>query len=53
MAGLSEEQLKRYNRHLVLKDIGLKGQAKILDAKVLIIGIGGLGSSVALYLAAA
>lgn len=53
MAGLSEEQLKRYNRHIVLKEIGLEGQAKILAAKVLIIGIGGLGSPVALYLAAA
>jgi len=53
MGELSEEQKNRYNRHLVLKDIGPEGQIKILESKVLIIGVGGLGSSVALYLAAA
>ena len=53
MAELSNEQLKRYNRHIVLKDIGLEGQAKILQSRILLIGVGGLGSSVALYLAAA
>ena len=53
MTGLSQEQLRRYNRHIVLKDIGLVGQTRILESRVLIIGVGGLGSSAALYLAAA
>ena len=41
---LSNEQLERYSRHIILKDIGVKGQKKLLDAKVLIIGAGGLGA---------
>ena len=49
----SEEQLERYSRHILLKDIGLEGQQKIRDGKVLIVGTGGLGSPAALYLAAA
>ena len=49
----SESQVQRYARHILLKEIGGTGQAKLLDAKVLIIGAGGLGSPVALYLAAA
>ena len=49
----SNEQLERYARHIVLKDVGAKGQEKLLNAKVLIIGVGGLGSPVAMYLAAA
>ena len=40
---LSNEQLERYSHHIILKDIGVKGQKKLLDAKVLIIGAGGLG----------
>ena len=50
---LSDEELDRYARHLVLREIGGVGQAKIRAAKVLIVGAGGLGSPVALYLAAA
>ena len=49
----SEEQLERYSRHILLKDVGLEGQQKIRDGKVLIVGTGGLGSPAALYLAAA
>src|ERR1700678_2130639 len=50
---LNDEELDRYARHLVLREIGGVGQAKIRAAKVLIVGAGGLGSPVALYLAAA
>lgn len=49
----TNEQLERYSRHIILKQIGVKGQKKINNAKVLIIGAGGLGAPVALYLAAA
>ena len=49
----SNEQLERYSRHIILKEIGVKGQKKLLNSKVLIIGAGGLGSPAALYLAAA
>jgi molybdopterin/thiamine biosynthesis adenylyltransferase len=49
----TEERLERYSRHILLKDVGIEGQIKIFDAKVLIIGAGGLGSPAALYLAAA
>jgi molybdopterin/thiamine biosynthesis adenylyltransferase len=49
----TEDRLERYSRHILLKDIGIEGQMKIFAAKVLIIGAGGLGSPVALYLAAA
>jgi molybdopterin/thiamine biosynthesis adenylyltransferase/rhodanese-related sulfurtransferase len=47
------EQRERYGRHLLLPEIGLEGQVKLLDAKVLLLGAGGLGSPTALYLAAA
>lgn len=50
---LTENQIERYSRHIILKDIGGVGQEKILNAKVLIIGTGGLGAPAALYLAAA
>jgi molybdopterin/thiamine biosynthesis adenylyltransferase/rhodanese-related sulfurtransferase len=50
---LSPEQRERYSRHLLIPEIGLEGQLKLLDAKVLLLGAGGLGSPVALYLAAA
>ncbi len=50
---LTEDQIKRYSRHILLKDVGGKGQEKLLNAKVLVIGAGGLGSPIALYLAAA
>ena len=47
------EQVKRYSRHIIMPQIGSKGQRKLLDSKVLLIGAGGLGSPSALYLAAA
>ena len=50
---LSDEQLERYSRHITLKEIGVKGQKKLLAAKILIIGAGGLGAPAAMYLAAA
>jgi thiazole biosynthesis adenylyltransferase ThiF len=50
---LTESQIERYSRHIILKEVGGKGQQKLLDARVLIIGAGGLGAPVALYLAAA
>jgi adenylyltransferase/sulfurtransferase len=50
---LSDEELDRYARHLVLRQVGGPGQAKIRAASVLVVGAGGLGSPVALYLAAA
>jgi molybdopterin/thiamine biosynthesis adenylyltransferase len=50
---LTEEQIERYSRHIILKEVGGKGQRKLLNGKVLIIGAGGLGSPIALYLAAA
>lgn len=49
----SEEQIERYSRHIILKEVGGKGQKRLLDGKVLIIGAGALGSPAALYLAAA
>jgi len=50
---LTEEQIERYSRHIILQDVGGEGQEKILNSKVLIIGTGGLGAPAALYLAAA
>src|SRR5918993_426519 len=50
---LTAEQRTRYSRHLLVPEIGLEGQMKLLDAKVLLLGAGGLGSPAALYLAAA
>ena len=50
---LTPEQKERYGRHLLLPEIGAEGQAKLLGAKVLLLGAGGLGSPTALYLAAA
>ena len=49
----SEDQIYRYARHIILPEVGGEGQRKLLDAKVLLLGAGGLGSPVALYLAAA
>lgn len=49
----SEEQINRYARHILLKEVGGEGQRKLLDARVLVIGAGGLGSPSILYLAAA
>ena len=50
---LSEEEFTRYARHLILPEVGEEGQAKLLDSRVLVVGAGGLGSPVLLYLAAA
>src|ERR671934_2394392 len=49
----TEDQITRYSRHILLPEVGGKGQKKIAQAKVLIVGAGGLGSPVAFYLAAA
>ncbi|PCJ60920.1 MAG: adenylyltransferase [Planctomycetota bacterium] len=53
MRDFTEDQLERYSRHILLQDVGVEGQEKIMDAKVFIVGAGGLGAPVALYLAAA
>src|SRR5437660_8175134 len=50
---LTAEQRDRYSRHLLLPEVGAEGQQKLLDAKVLLLGAGGLGPPAALYLAAA
>jgi len=50
---LSDDQLERYARHIILKEVGGAGQAKLLGAKVLVVGAGGLGSPLLMYLAAA
>ena len=50
---LTDEQIERYSRHIILKEVGAKGQKKLLKGKVLIIGAGGLGAPAAMYLAAA
>ncbi len=50
---MNDEQLLRYNRHIMLPQIGIEGQQKLCDAHVLIIGLGGLGSPAAMYLATA
>src|SRR6185503_12723503 len=50
---LTDEQLERYARHIVLREVGGAGQAKLLGARVLVVGAGGLGSPLILYLAAA
>ena len=50
---MTEEQIERYSRHIILKEVGGKGQKKLFDGKVLIIGAGGLGAPIALYLTAA
>ncbi len=49
----TDDQIERYSRHILLKEVGGAGQEKLLKAKVLIIGAGGLGAPIALYLAAA
>ncbi|HHV29810.1 MAG TPA: molybdopterin-synthase adenylyltransferase MoeB [Clostridium sp.] len=49
----TNEQMERYSRHIILKDVGVKGQKKLLESKVLIVGTGGLGAPAAMFLAAA
>ncbi len=53
MIDFTDEQIERYSRHIILKEVGGKGQEKIAESRVLVIGAGGLGSPVAYYLAAA
>ena len=53
MATLSQDEIYRYSRHLMIPEVGLEGQRKLKAASVLIVGAGGLGSPAALYLAAA
>jgi sulfur-carrier protein adenylyltransferase/sulfurtransferase len=53
LADLSNEEIKRYSRHLIMPEVGIEGQRKLKAASVLLIGTGGLGSPLALYLAAA
>ena len=50
---LNNDQINRYRRHLILPEVGIDGQTRLLDAKVLCIGAGGLGCPISLYLAAA
>ena len=49
---MNDQQLLRYSRHILLPEIGIEGQQKLLDARALVIGAGGLGSSAAMFLAA-
>lgn len=49
----NEEQIERYSRHIILGEVGVEGQQKILNSKVLVIGTGGLGAPAAMFLAAA
>ncbi|HVY51639.1 MAG TPA: molybdopterin-synthase adenylyltransferase MoeB [Devosia sp.] len=51
--GLTPEEIERYKRHLVLRDVGAQGQLKLKSSRVLVVGAGGLGSPVLMYLAAA
>src|SRR5271155_1795578 len=50
---LSKEEIQRYSRHLIMPEVGMEGQLKLAKAKVLMIGAGGLGAPLGLYLAAA
>ena len=53
MIDFTEEQIQRYSRHILLQDVGVEGQERIMNARVLVVGAGGLGAPVSLYLAAA
>ena len=49
---MNDDQLLRYSRHILLQQIGIHGQERLIESRALIIGLGGLGSPVAMYLAA-
>ena len=49
---LTDEQILRYSRHLIMPEVGMVGQEKLVNASVLLIGAGGLGSPLAMYLSA-
>jgi len=53
MNELSDKEMLRYSRHILLKEVGLAGQLKLKSASVAVVGAGGLGSPALLYLAAA
>ena len=53
MATLTNEEIQRYSRHLILEEVGMAGQEKLKESAVLCVGTGGLGSPLLLYLAAA
>src|ERR1700730_4035449 len=53
LPSLSQDEILRYSRHLIIPDVGLTGQRRLKAARVLLVGAGGLGSPLALYLAAA
>ncbi|MEN9475583.1 MAG: hypothetical protein RIS48_2305, partial [Pseudomonadota bacterium] len=51
--GMNDEQLLRYSRHILLEELGIEGQEQLLASHAVVVGAGGLGSPVALYLASA
>ena len=53
LPALTHDEIARYSRHLILPEVGMEGQQKLKAAKVLLVGTGGLGAPMALYLAAA
>jgi len=53
LPSLSQEEILRYSRHLILPEVGVEGQRRLRDARILMVGAGGLGSPIGLYLAAA
>src|SRR5579872_3037342 len=53
VTSLSNHEILRYSRHLIMPEVGMEGQLKLKNAKVLLIGTGGLGAPLGLYLAAA
>jgi sulfur-carrier protein adenylyltransferase/sulfurtransferase len=52
-APLTNDEIRRYSRHLIMPNVGIEGQGRLKNAKVLLVGTGGLGSPLAMYLAAA